>query len=71
MAEADDVTLNGAGQDHAVRGSGSVPSGIDRLAADLDESFADLDAALEAEEPDDDSPGPSPARKKGLFRRRS
>jgi hypothetical protein len=65
--DEDDVTLNGAGQDHGA----TVSSGIDHLAADLDESFADLDAALAAEEPDDDRPGPSPARKKGLFRRRS
>ena len=66
-----DVRLNGAGQDHGAGASEAVSSGIDHLAADLDESFADLDAALAAEEPDDDRPGPSPARKKGLFRRRS
>ncbi len=41
-------------------------------AADLDEGFADLDAALAAEEPDvTTEAGTSPARKKGLFRRRS
>ncbi len=68
--EANDVTLNGAGQAHA-SAAASVPAGIDHLEADLDESFADLDAALAAEEPEHDAPSPSPSRKKGLFRRRS
>ena len=43
--------------------------------AEADEGFADLDAALAAEEPEHDieaaPSAPMPARKKGLFRRRT
>ncbi len=64
--EVDEASLNGSREAPAIDAAA-----LNEPAAEFDEGFADLDEALAAEEPEREMEAAPPARKKGLFRRRS